>query len=364
MLVSDIIAAIEEYAPLSLQESYDNSGLQVGDRAQVVTAVLLCTDVTEEIIGEAVARGANLIISHHPLLFHGLKHLTGRNPIERIVRAAVKRDIAIYSSHTSMDNATGGVSFKMAEKIGLGNVSVMLPQPGQLYKLVVFVPIKEAARVRDAMFAAGAGRLGDYDSCSYALEGKGSFRALAGAHPWVGSIDELHHEDEMRLEVLVMRNCKDAVVQAMLRSHPYEEPAYDLIELDNPSKYTGSGVVGDTQQPIEAAEFLNSLKTAFGTAMVRYAGNIHQMISRVALCGGAGADFIGDAVAAHADIYVTGDVKYHEFTSYCDKILIADIGHYESEHFTKEIFYDIIQKKFPNFATYYAELEKNPINYL
>lgn len=361
--ICDIIQAIEDYAPLNLQESFDNAGLQVGDRNAEATAALLCLDATEAIVDEAVEKGANLIITHHPLIFRGLKHLTGSSPIERIVAKAIKHDIAIYSAHTNMDSATYGVSTHAAKKIGLKNIRVLVPQTGKLLKIVTFVPSAHADAVKQAMWQAGAGEIGNYDCCSYTMNGNGTFRATEGANPFVGKIGEHHTEPEERIEVIVPVWRKGAVVRAMLEAHPYEEPAFDIIALENESN-TGLGVVGDIE-PEDALHLLERVKKIFDVGAISYSGlERPTTITRVALCGGSAAEYAGAAISAGAQLYITGDVRYHDFTSNSDRIIIANIGHYESEHFTKEIFYDIIQKKIPNFATYYAEKEKNPINYL
>ena len=360
--ISDIISAIEAYAPLHLQEGYDNCGLQVGDGNAEATGVLLCVDVTEAVVDEAIALGVNMVVSHHPLIFRGLKKLVGRSDIERIVIKAIKNDIAIYSAHTNMDNTRGGVSARMAQKLGLKNVRVLVPQVGRQVKVVVYVPTSYADAVADAMHACGAGNIGDYEHCSYRIAGEGRYRAKAGAHPFVGTPGEMHSEPETRIEVIAHAAAKDRVVQAMLQAHPYEEPAYDVLQLQNESPYEGAGVVGDIEAT-SATDFLAKLKNELGVDAVRIGGDATKTIRRVALCGGSGAEFIGAAVHSGADIYVTGDVKYHDFTGNASRILIADIGHYESEQFTKDIFYEIIREKMPNFATYYAKSEKKKVKF-
>ena len=364
MKIAEVTRLIEDYAPLSLQESWDNAGFQVGNPQNEATGALLCLDVTEAILDEAIAKGFNLIITHHPLIFKGLKSLTGRNVIERIVIKAIKHDIAIYAAHTNMDSAWGGVSHLIAQKIGLENVATLSPQCGKLYKLVTFVPCESADAVREAMAHAGAGKIGNYDSCSYNMQGEGMFRALDGAKPFVGVENELHKETEVRIEVIVPSGIKGKVLRAMLESHPYEEPAYDIIALENEDKYAGLGVVGDLPAAEDALMFLSRVKEIFDVKALRYSGNADVQVKRVAICGGSGADFVREAISMGADVFITGDVKYHQFMSDEDRILMADIGHYESEHYTKEIFSEIITKKIPNFAIQYAELEKNPINYL
>ena len=363
MKIKEITSAIEAVAPLYLQEGWDNAGMQVGDVDREVTGVLLCTDVREETIDEAIERGMNMIISHHPLLFRGLKKIVGRSYQERVVARAIKHDIAIYCAHTNMDSAVGGVNFKMAEKLGLKNVGVLDPQQDTLRKLVVFAPVEAATDVEHAMCDAGAGRLGNYDNCCYLMSGEGHYRALDGAEPWSGEVGEIHHEPEIRVEVLVHKSLCSRVVAAMLKAHPYEEPAFDIIALENGDKYAGLGVIGETE-PQNACDFLEKVKTAFEVKSLRYSGNLNRKVKIVAMCGGAGSEFIGTAMSRGADVYITGDMKYHEFQGHEDQIILADIGHYESEHFTKEIFYDIIQKKNPNFAVDFARSEKNQVNYL
>ena len=363
MIIKEIISAIEEYAPLSLQESWDNAGVQVGGIDAEATGALLCVDVTECIVDEAVAKGANLVISHHPLLFKGLKRIVGATPVERIVAKALRNGITIYSAHTNMDSTVGGVSWRDAEKLGLKNVHVLAPQSGQVMKLVTFVPVAHVDAVSEAMWQAGAGQIGNYDRCAYRMTGTGTYRPVDGANSFAGHIGEQHEEAEVRVEVVFPVAITGRVVSAMLAAHPYEEPAYDLFKLEN-KQPTGLGIVGEIEQPVKAADFIAHVKHVLNIASVPCSGNLDATVKKVALCGGAGGEFIPDAIRSGADIYMCGDLKYHDFTSYNDRIVIANIGHYESEECTKGIFYDIIKKKFPNFATYYAELEKNPISFL
>ena len=361
--IGDIASAIEDFAPLALQESYDNAGLLVGDPRAEARAALLCTDVTEQILDEAIARGANMVISHHPLIFRGLKRITGRSPIERIVAKAIKHDVALYAAHTNIDSAEGGVSAHAAAKLGLSDIQVLAPHSGKLLKIVTFVPQAHALAVKEAMWQAGAGRIGNYDSCSYSMPGTGTFRPLSGASPFVGTVGILHSEPEERVEVIVPQWRKGAVLEAMLSAHPYEEPAFDVLALDVDSPW-GLGVVGNIS-PTPAIELLERVKRIFNVGAISYSGPSVQLeVSRVALCGGSGAELIGHAIAAGAQLFITGDVKYHDFTSHNHRIIIANIGHYESEQFTKEIFFSVIRKKFPNFAAYYSEKEHTQINYL
>lgn len=361
--ISDIINEIEQFAPLSLQESYDNAGLQIGNPDAEAEAALLCLDVTEAIIDEAASRGCNLVVTHHPLLFRGIKRIGINSERERIIIKAIEYGITIYSAHTNLDNASRGVSHEIASRLGLSDIKVMVPQQGRLLKLVVFTPKNYARRLSAALFAAGAGAFRNYDSCSFESEGNGSFRPCEGANPFIGELGEIHIEPEIRQEFLISNDIKSRVVAALIATHPYEEPAFDLIPLDNASLDTGTGVVGNIS-PMPVAEFLDMLKKQMNVSSLRYSQGRSSTVSRVAICSGSGAEFIGNAIRSRADVYITGDVKYHDFTEKGSDIIIADIGHFESELCTKEIFYRIITEKFPNFATYYSENEKNPINYL
>ncbi len=363
MKISDITRAIEEVAPLYLQEEWDNAGLQVGDVGQEATGTLLCVDVTEAIVDEAVGRGINLIVSHHPLLFRGLKRITPATATERIVAKALKHDIAIYAAHTNMDSARGGVSWATGRMVGLTNMRTLVPQQGRLMKMAVYVPLASRDAVCEALWAAGAGMIGDYDRCAYMVDGNGTYRPLAGAHPAIGVVGSDHVEAETRVEVVFPVGICANVVRAMLAAHPYEEPAFDLVKLENRVATAGLGVIGELETPMTGIDYIAKVKAALGIGAIPYAGDARRMVKRVALCGGAGAEFAGVAIAEGADVYMCGDLKYHDFTTHSDRILMANIGHYESEQCTKGIFYDIIKKKFPNFATYYAEQDKNPISY-
>jgi dinuclear metal center YbgI/SA1388 family protein len=366
VLIGEIIAEIERFAPSAYQESWDNTGLQVGSRAVECSGVLICVDVTPAIVDEAIARGCNLIVSHHPLIFKGLKRITGATPVETSVMNAIAAGVSIYSCHTSVDNTVGGVSYTMARMLGVEPRQVLAPIEPRWCKLSVMVPEASAESVRMAMFDAGAGTIGNYDCCSYNVSGTGTFRAKAGAHPFVGDIDELHQEAEVRIDVLVPTWLKSKVESAMLEVHPYEEPAYEFVNITNPSKKIGFGIVGTLSERLTARQLIDKVKATFGSPVVRCTrfDDNDTLISRVAMCGGAGGSFINDAVAAGAQAYINSDTRYHDFVDYQNKILIIDIGHFESEQCTKDIFYQIITQKFTNFAVYKSQLEINPINYI
>lgn len=364
MKISKILSALEQFAPLPLQDGYDNAGLQVGLTEAEATGALLCLDVTEEIIDEAVAHGCNLIISHHPLLFKGIKSVTGSNMVERCLMKAIRHDIVLYASHTNLDNAPQGVSFMMATKIGLKAVRVLEPLGDSLLKFVTFVPASHADIVRNALFVAGCGCIGNYDACSYNIEGDGTFRAQDGTHPFCGTIGELHHEHEVRIETIIPAYKQQAVIDAMKSVHPYEEPAYDLYPLKNGWSQAGSGVVGELDVPESEEDFLYRIKDVFNVACVRHNRFSGRMIKKVALCGGAGAFLIPKAILAKADVFVTGEIKYHEFFGYENDILLSEIGHYESEQFTKELLYSKLSAWFPQLKIELTKINTNPINYI
>lgn len=364
MILRDIIQLIEEEAPLALQESYDNAGLSVGDYKMDVSGILLCIDVTEAVIEEAIENNLNLIISHHPLIFKGLKRITGKNEIERCVSKAIKNDIAIYSAHTNLDNVLNGVNGKIADKLHLTNRKILVPKTDELVKLVTFVPSEQAEKVREALFNAGAGNIGNYDECSFNSEGKGTFRAGKEANPYVGEIGERHSEPETRIEVILPKFKLNKVIEELRNNHPYEEPAYDIFPLLNSWDTIGTGIVGELETEQDEMEFLQTIKKEFQLQTLKYTPLTGRKIKRVAVCGGAGSQFLTDAIRKKADIYISGDFKYHEYFLAENKILIADIGHYESEQFTKDVFYEIIIKKIPKFAVRISKVNTNPIKYL
>lgn len=363
MKLRELTSYLESFAPLALQESYDNSGLLVGDPEQEIQQALVCLDCTEAVVDEAIQTGCQVVIAHHPLIFKGLKKLTGSNYIERTILKAVRNDIALYAIHTNLDNVTGGVNGKIADRLNLGRRHVLSPKKGELRKLAVFVPLKQADELRNALFSAGAGHIGAYDQCSFNLTGTGTFRAAEGSAPYVGEVGALHQEEEIRVEVVYPQYLESKVLQAMRSSHPYEEVAYDLYALENAHPEVGSGMIGELPEPMNPIGFLQYLKEALSTDMIRHTALPQQKVKRVAVCGGSGGFLLSDAIRAGADVFVTADYKYHEFFDADGKIMIADVGHFESEQFTQELLLEIIQKKFPTFAVRLTGIRTNPINY-
>ncbi len=364
MLLQTIVEHLESIAPLAYQESYDNAGLILGDRNCDILAALVTIDVTEAVIDEAITLGCNLIISHHPLIFKGIKRLTGNNDVERCILKAIRHDLAIYAAHTNLDSITGGVNSKICEKIGIKNCRVLSPVSNQLLKLVTYVPEKQFEEVRAALFSAGAGSLGNYDQCSFSTTGNGTFRGNKESQPFVGARGELHTEPELRLETLVPRHLTSRVLSALKISHPYEEVAYDLIPLENELASVGLGMIGDLEHPCGEVVLLNEIKRLFNCGTIKHTALLDREISRIAVCGGSGSFLVSKAIVAGAELFVSADFKYHDFFEAGQKIVLADIGHYESEQFTKEVLKEIVLKKFPTFALRLSDVKTNPVSYL
>jgi len=364
MTISDIISYLESVAPSAFQESYDNAGLIIGDPETTITSALITLDITEAVIDEAIEAGCELVIAHHPILFKGLKRLNGNSFVERCVIKAIKNDIAIYAAHTNLDSVIGGVNSKICEKIGLTNVSILAPAKEQLLKLVTFVPEDHLDSVREAVFAAGAGEIGKYDKCSFSTDGLGTFRGGEETNPYVGEKGEFHFEKEARFETILFKRSKNKVINALLKTHPYEEVAYDLYPLENTLPEVGAGMIGELPGAENEIDFLSRLLEIFGCKTIRHTYLLGKSVRKVAVCGGSGRFLLSSAIAAGADIFVTADMKYHDFFDAEEKIIVADIGHYESEQFTKELFYEILIKKFPNFALRLSEIKTNPVLYL
>jgi dinuclear metal center YbgI/SA1388 family protein len=363
--IGDIIRYIEGIAPPSLQESYDNAGLIVGYPDAECSGVIICLDTIEEVVDEAIEKKCNLVLAHHPIVFGGLKRFNGRSYVERVVMKAIKHDIAIYAAHTNLDNVLyQGVNAKIAERLNLTNTRILAPKRGLLKKLYTFAPKAHAEAVRQALFEAGAGQIGNYSECSFNLEGEGTFKAGDNTNPHVGEQGSRHHEAETKFEVIVADYTLGKVLAALQKAHPYEEVAYDVVSLDNKHPQIGAGLVGELQEAMPSKDFLQFLKTQMQTDCVRYT-NIHtDKIKRVALCGGAGSFLLNQAISAKADVFITGDYKYHQFFDAENRIIIADIGHFESEQFTIDLFYELITQKFPNFTALRTTICTNPVNYL
>lgn len=364
MKLKEITAYLDSAVPLSFQEEYDNSGLQVGDPDKEISSALISLDVTERVIDEAIMSDCDLILSHHPVIFSGIKSITGRNFTEKILIRAIRNNIAVYSAHTNLDIFNGGVSWKMAEKMNLQNIKVLSPLKNKLYKLIVYIPENHLNSVREAIFDAGAGVIGNYDRCGFVSQGTGSFRGNESANPFIGNKGELHFEKEVRFETVFISHFREKVINALLAKHPYEEVAYDIYSLENSNVDFGLGCTGELTEARSESEFLKIVSDIFDARGLRYSKLGGKTIKKIALCGGSGASLLRDAIAEGADAFITGDIKYHNYFDAEGRILLVDAGHYESEKFSTEIIYDLIIKKFPKFAIRFSKTDTNPINYL
>jgi dinuclear metal center YbgI/SA1388 family protein len=364
MILQEIKTHLDNKYPLAFQESYDNAGLITGNVKQKITGILISLDCTEQILDEAMSNNCNMIICHHPIIFKGLKKITGANYVERVIIKAIKNDIAIYAAHTNVDNMHNGVNAKICEKLGLQNCSILAPTSGNLQKLYAYAPKLNADEVLSAIFATGAGVIGNYSECSFEVAGTGSFKPGANANPKIGKPNgQRELVDEVKIEVMYPKHLKNKVLQALNDLTYYEEKAYEVLDLANTNQYIGSGMVGDLQQPMQANDFLQMLKKTFNCGVIKHTALLGKPIQKVAVCGGSGSFLTHNAIAARADIYITSDLKYHEFFDADGEIILADIGHYESEQYTSEIFLAAIQEKFPNFAVLFSEGNTNPVKY-
>lgn len=363
MRISEIISQLERIAPPSYQEDYDNSGLIVGKAQNEIGAVLLSLDCIEDTIDEAINKNCNLVIAHHPIVFSGLKRFNGKNYVERTIEKAIKHDIAIYAIHTNLDNVYyNGVNSMLAKKLGLNKTSILSPKENNLLKLVTYAPKDDSSAILNALFASGAGKIGNYSACSFSTEGFGTFKGNDKSKPTVGIAGVQHTESEMRMEVILKRHQKSAVLKALIQAHPYEEVAYEFYPIVNSDQEMGSGMIGELESEMSVQDFLKHLQASMQCNTVRYTP-IEKNIKKVALCGGSGSFLLGAAKAQQADAFVTADFKYHQFFDAENQIMVCDIGHYESEKFTIDLLYDILTEKFPTFAVLKTEVDTNPIQY-
>ena len=364
MKIKEIIQFLEKIAPLNFQESYDNSGLIVGNRENEVTSALVCLDSTEEVVDEAIENRCNLIISHHPVIFSGIKKFTEKSYVERTIIKAIKNDIAIYAMHTNLDNVIGGVNSKIADLLDLRNQKILAPKKDLLRKLVVHVPREHVEELKESLFNVGAGKIGNYKNCSFQTYGEGTFLPMEKANPTIGENGVQRTLEEVKIEIVFPKDIETSIINQMKKTHPYEEVSYQIYILDNFFHDVGSGIFGDLDNEISSLEFLNKLKSVMKTECIRHTGLVKDTIKRVSICGGSGSFLLNQARSVNSDIFISSDFKYHEFFNAEDDIIIADIGHYESEQFTKDLIYDLLINNFSRFAIRLSKVNTNPINYL
>ena len=361
--IGQVCSVFEGIAPIQLQEDYDNAGLIIGDKSLECNGLIFCLDVTEAVVQQAIDEKCNMIVAHHPFIFRGLKKISATNIQGRIIAMAIKNDVSIYACHTNIDNVLTGVNGKIADKLGLVNRKILLPKPGIIQKLVVYVPKSHTKELEMALFDAGAGKVGKYETCSFVSEGIGGFKPGDEANPFSGNIGERHTEIENKLEVIFPGWIRQKVIAAMQNAHPYEEIAYEITTLNNEHQGVGSGLIGNLSEPMEEADLLNMLKKVFKVPVVRHSALLGKKLSKIAICGGSGSFLIQKALSEGADILITADLKYHDFFEAENRMILADIGHFESEQYTIELFMDIFKENFPTFAHLKNHISTNPVNY-
>lgn len=364
MKIKDITNCIEQIAPLSYAEDFDNVGLLVGDYNTTVNGVLVTLDTLENVVDEAIEKKCNLIVSFHPIIFSGLKKINGKNYVERVIIKAIKNHIAIYAMHTALDNSIIGVNAKICEVLGVKNTKILIPQKNTIKKLTTYAPIQNAETVREALFNAGAGMIGNYTNCSFNTNGVGTYKGNEFSNPVIGKKGSLNTENETFISVIFEKHKEKNILKALFEAHIYEEVAYDIVAIENLNQDIGIGMIGELDDEVNEVTFLNFIKKTMNSGVIRHSKLLNKSIKKVAVLGGSGSFAIENALQAGADIYITSDIKYHEFFKAENKLLIADIGHYESEQFTKNLLVDILTKKFPNFAIILSEKNTNPIHYI
>ncbi|WP_418602703.1 Nif3-like dinuclear metal center hexameric protein [Hwangdonia sp.] len=363
MIVQDVINHLEALAPLAYAEDFDNVGLLVGDKNAKITGVLVTLDTLETVVDEAIEKKCNLVVSFHPIIFKGLKKLTGKNYVERVVLKAIKNDIAIYAIHTALDNALQGVNDMICNQLELTNKQILIPQSETIKKLTTYVPKQEAEQLRAALFETGAGSIGNYNNCSFNVDGLGTYQGNENSNPSLGEKGVLHTEAETKITITYATHLESKILKTLFKTHSYEEVAYEITTLENKNQNIGMGMVGELKQPMAAELFLNHVKTKMKTACIRHSSLPKKPIKKVAVLGGSGSFAIQAAKAAGADAFITADLKYHDFFMAENRILLADIGHYESEQFTKNLLVAYLTKKISNFAVVLSNTNTNPVKY-
>lgn len=363
MKIQEIISVLEQLAPLAFQESYDNSGLLIGNSNIECNGIICTLDVTEEVIQEALTKNCNLIVAHHPIIFTGLKKITGSNEVEKCLIEAIKNNIAIYAIHTNLDNVLHGVNKKIIDSLGLINEQILLPKYDLLKKLVTFVPTKHVEKVQQALYSVGAGNIGNYSECSFTIEGTGSFKGNEDSNPVFGEKGKTNFEQETRLEVIFPNYIQNQLIKSLKENHPYEEVAFDIYNLSNEYQQVGSGMIGELPESKSEDEFLQQIKKSFNLTVIKHTPLLGKKIKKVAVCGGAGSFLIKKAISSKADIFITSDIKYHEFFEAENQLILADIGHWESEQYTIDLIFDVLSSKFPNFAVLKTDVKTNPVHY-
>ncbi|WP_313804034.1 Nif3-like dinuclear metal center hexameric protein [Flavobacterium sp.] len=363
MKIKDILAVLEEMAPLAYAEDFDNVGLLVGDSNAAATGVLVCHDALEAVIDEAIAKKCNLVVCFHPILFSGLKKITGKNYVERAVIKAIKNDIAIYAVHTALDNHQQGVNKIFCDALGLLNTKILVPKQNFIQKLITYTVPENADKVRNAILQAGAGTIGNYGNCSFNSEGFSTYQGNENSNPSVGNKGELTQTNEVKIEVIFEKYLQNKILKALFSNHIYEEVAYEIYDLQNSHQQIGLGMIGELPSEMSESNFLKMVKEKMQCGGIRHSQFLNKPVKKVAVLGGSGSFAIKNAINSGADAFLTADLKYHQFYEAENSLLLADIGHFESERFTKNYIVDYLTKKISNFAIILSEENTNPVKY-
>jgi len=364
MKIKKIITVLEEMAPLAYAEDFDNVGLLLGNQEDEATGVLVCHDALESVIDEAITKNCNLVVCFHPILFSGIKKITGKNYVERSVLKAIKNDIAIYAIHTALDNHKNGVNKIFCDALGLINTKILIPKPNFIQKLVTYTIPENVEKVRKALFDVGAGKIGNYEDCSFTSQGVGTYMGNENSNPEIGERFEFVEAQEIKIEVIFEKHLQSKILNALFKNHIYEEVAYQIYDLQNTHQNIGLGMVGELEKPISEVEFLETVKTKMQCGGIRHSSLLGKSIKKVAVLGGSGSFAIKNAIQAGADVFLTSDLKYHNFYEAENQMVLADIGHYESERYTKNYIVDYLKEKITNFAIVLSEENTNPVKYL
>ena len=362
--IKEILSILEEMAPLAYAEDFDNVGLLLGNQEDEATGILVCHDALESVIDEAIAKKCNLVVCFHPIIFSGLKKITGKNYVERSVLKAIKNDIAIYAVHTALDNHKEGVNKIFADALGLINTKILVPKQNFIQKLITYTVPENAELLRKALFDVGAGIIGNYDNCSFNSEGFSTYQGNENSNPTVGNRGELTQTNEIKIEVVFEKQLQSKILKALFTNHVYEEVAYEIYDLQNTHQNIGLGMIGELKSPMSEGDFLSFVKDKMKCGAIRHSEFLGKSIQKVAVLGGSGSFAISNAKQAGADVFLTSDLKYHNFYEAENQLVLADIGHFESERFTKNYIVDFLKKKIPNFAVNFSEENTNPVKYL
>lgn len=363
MILKEFTTELDKIFSIKQAEDFDNVGLLCGNTEREVSGVLVCHDALENVVDEAITKNCNVIVTFHPIIFSGLKSITGKNYVERAVLKAIENKIAIYAIHTAFDNDYFGVNYRICNELGLKNQQILMPKSDNLLQMVVYVPTAFSENIKEALFEAGAGNIGFYDECSFTIKGDGTFRPIEGSNPFSGTQNVRENADEVMISVIFEKFKKNKILSAVKSAHPYEEVAYQIYALENDNQFVGLGRFGELENEMEEKDFLHFVKGKFNLEVIRHSNYLNKKIKKVGVLGGSGASGISAAKASKCDVYLTGDIKYHDFFSAENQILICDIGHFESEQFVTEQLVDILSEKFPTFAFLKSTEKTNPVNY-